>query len=130
MKYSLSVSFEVQLAAAYKALSKQGRSEARAQFYAVVQQLLPLMNTAETADPAALLASQLGKAAGQWGMDSGASLATTYHYDPVTGRWVCSTRGALLLDGAAVAASVNIEGVDLKASYSIGWSHEGPVQAL
>lgn len=89
----------------------------------MIQELLPLIVTEETSDPSALLATQLGKA-------SGASLAAYYYWDEVRQRWICVSRGELLLDGAPVTREITIEGVTLKASYNTGWSHEGPVQAI
>lgn len=130
MKYALFVSFDIQPASSYKSLSAAGRSEAREAFYAVVQELLPLMISSETTDPSALLDAQLAQAAGNWSVESGPSLAADYYYDWETGRWICTTQSALLLDGAPPTKSIQIEGVDVTASYTAGWSHEGPSQTV
>lgn len=123
MNYTLRVSFDVNLSPTYAGLKSAEQEGARTAFFEAVAPLLPFMVSEDTDAPEKLLTSQLEKAGDGWGRGAELTMLQSYHYNPITHRWVCVREFQLTKGGVDFVKEVTTSQGVLRATYKVGFDH-------
>ncbi|MDF1797700.1 MAG: hypothetical protein P1V81_00865 [Planctomycetota bacterium] len=124
MIYTLRVSFDIDLSPTYAGLNSQELDGLRQALFGAVAPLLPFMISEETDDPEALLATQLQQAGNGWGRGAELTMRQSYHYNPITHRWVCERDRYLTKNGADFVKEVETSKGVVRATYRVGFDHQ------
>ena len=120
MDYSFFVRLEITTPDTYRQLTEEQRDRARNALLEAAEPVARRLGTFETSEPGSYLRERIGADPGApWSVGGEVSGLAAYHFDPDTGRWICSMAYGLERNQSPFQSQVEIAGHTIGATFSV-----------